>query len=136
MARSDILEILQSGMELPGGVVLFEDPPVHTMHRGLMSRVFTPRRMAALEDQVREFCAREFNDGLYDPDNESLWLFAYALAALVHETDSPDVELAAGFYDDATVEQETGDAGPSPWAMAKLPQSGKNAAAMGGAKKS
>lgn len=57
-ARSDILEILQSGMELPSGVVLFEDPPLHTMHRGLMSRVFTPRRMAALEDQVREFCAR------------------------------------------------------------------------------
>ena len=57
-ARSDILEILQSGMELPPGVVLFEDPPVHTMHRGLMSRVFTPRRMAALEHEVREFCAR------------------------------------------------------------------------------
>ncbi len=60
-ARSDILEILQSGMELPSGVVLFEDPPVHTMHRGLMSRVFTPRRMAALEDQVREFCARSLD---------------------------------------------------------------------------
>jgi cytochrome P450 len=56
--RSDILEILQSGMELPPGVVLFEDPPLHTMHRGLMSRVFTPRRMAALEDEVRAFCAR------------------------------------------------------------------------------
>jgi cytochrome P450 len=56
--RSDILEILQSGMELPPGVVLFEDPPLHTMHRGLMSRVFTPRRMAQLEDQVRAFCAR------------------------------------------------------------------------------
>ena len=37
----------------PPGVILFEDPPLHTMHRGLMSRVFTPRRMAALEDQVR-----------------------------------------------------------------------------------
>ena len=56
-ARSDILEIVQSGMELPSGVVLFEDPPVHTMHRGLMSRVFTPRRMSALEQQVRDFCA-------------------------------------------------------------------------------
>jgi cytochrome P450 len=56
-ARSDILEIIQSGMELPSGVVLFEDPPVHTMHRGLMSRVFTPRRMSALEQQVRDFCA-------------------------------------------------------------------------------
>jgi cytochrome P450 len=56
-ARGDILEIVQSGMELPPGVVLFEDPPRHTMHRGLMSRVFTPKRMAALEDQVRAFCA-------------------------------------------------------------------------------
>ncbi len=56
-ARGDILEIIQSGMDLPSGVVLFEDPPVHTMHRGLMSRVFTPRRMNALEDQVRAFCA-------------------------------------------------------------------------------
>ena len=56
--RSDILDIIKSGVELPPGVLLFEDPPLHTMHRGLMSRVFTPRRMAALEDQVREFCAR------------------------------------------------------------------------------
>lgn len=54
--RSDILDIIKSGFDLPSGVILFEDPPVHTMHRGLMSRVFTPRRMAALEDQVREFC--------------------------------------------------------------------------------
>ena len=57
-SRSDILEIVQSGMDLPSGVVLFEDPPLHSMHRGLMSRVFTPKRMAALEDQVRDFCAR------------------------------------------------------------------------------
>ena len=55
-SRGDILEVVQSGLELPPGVVLFEDPPLHTMHRGLMSRVFTPRRMAELEDQVRAFC--------------------------------------------------------------------------------
>jgi cytochrome P450 len=56
-SRSDILEIIQSGMDLPPAVVMFEDPPEHTMHRGLMSRVFTPRRMNALEQQVRDFCA-------------------------------------------------------------------------------
>ena len=56
--RSDILDLIKAGIELPSGVILFEDPPVHTMHRGLMSRVFTPRRMAALEDQVRDFCIR------------------------------------------------------------------------------
>src|SRR4026208_1980283 len=54
--RSDILDIIKANVELPPGVILFEDPPLHTMHRGLMSRVFTPRRMAALEDQVRRFC--------------------------------------------------------------------------------
>ena len=59
--RSDILDIIKAGVELPPGVILFEDPPVHTMHRGLMSRVFTPRRMAALEDQVRAFCARSLD---------------------------------------------------------------------------
>jgi cytochrome P450 len=56
--RSPILDIIKAGVELPPGVILFEDPPVHTMHRALMSRVFTPRQMAALEGQCREFCAR------------------------------------------------------------------------------
>src|SRR5262249_28078856 len=32
--------------------------PPHTLHRGLLSRVFTPRRMNSIEPQVREFCAR------------------------------------------------------------------------------
>src|ERR1700751_3661614 len=31
-------------------------PPVHTMLRGLMSRGFTPRRMAAIEHEIRQFC--------------------------------------------------------------------------------
>jgi cytochrome P450 len=55
-SRSDILEIIKGDFDLPSGVVMFEDPPTHTMHRGLMSRVFTPRRMSELEDQVREYC--------------------------------------------------------------------------------
>ncbi len=55
-SRGDILEIIQSGFDLPSGVVMFEDPPVHTMHRGLMARVFTPKRMNDLEDRVRAYC--------------------------------------------------------------------------------
>ena len=57
-ARSDILDVIKAGVELPQGVIMFEDPPVHTMHRRLLSRVFTPKRMALLEDQVRDFCIR------------------------------------------------------------------------------
>ncbi|GFG72782.1 cytochrome P450 [Mycobacterium botniense] len=57
-SRGDILELIQSDFDMPPGVMMFEDPPMHTMLRGLMSRVFTPRRMAAIEDQIRRFCVR------------------------------------------------------------------------------
>ena len=56
--RSDILEIIKANVELPSGLILFEDPPVHDVHRSLLSRVFTPKRMNELEPKVRDFCAR------------------------------------------------------------------------------
>ncbi|CAN5352961.1 cytochrome P450 [soil metagenome] len=57
-SRSDILELVQSEFDMPPGVMMFQDPPQHTMLRGLMSRVFTPRRMAEIEDQIRQYCVR------------------------------------------------------------------------------
>jgi cytochrome P450 len=57
-SRSDILELVQSKFGMPPGVMMFQDPPLHTMLRGLMARVFTPRRMAAIEDQIRAYCVR------------------------------------------------------------------------------
>ena len=38
--RSDILELVKSDFDMPEGVMMFEDPPEHTMLRGLMARVF------------------------------------------------------------------------------------------------
>ncbi|WP_204080780.1 cytochrome P450 [Mycobacterium riyadhense] len=57
-SRSDILELVKSEFDMPPGVMMFEDPPMHTMLRGVMSRVFTPRRMAEIEDQIRRYCVR------------------------------------------------------------------------------
>ena len=56
--QGSTLEIIMANMEIPPGLILFEDPPVHDVHRGLLSRVFTPRKMNAIEPKVREFCAR------------------------------------------------------------------------------
>ena len=55
--RGAILELIKADIEMPPGVIIFEDPPMHTVHRGLLSRVFTPKKMNALEPQIREFCA-------------------------------------------------------------------------------
>src|ERR1700744_5452545 len=56
--RSDILELVKSKFDMPRGVMMFQDPPEHTALRGLMSRGFTPRRMGAIEDQIRQYCVR------------------------------------------------------------------------------
>src|ERR1700681_4208972 len=56
--RSDILELVKSKFDMPHDVLIFQDPPMHTMLRGLMGRVFTPRRMAAIEYQIRQYCVR------------------------------------------------------------------------------
>ena len=56
--RGTTMDIIMSGIELPPGVILFEDPPIHDLHRRLLSRVFTPRRMEAIEPLTRDFCVR------------------------------------------------------------------------------
>jgi cytochrome P450 len=57
-ARGSVLEFIKADIEMPPGVVIFEDPPEHDVHRGLLSRVFTPRKMNAIEPKVRQFCQR------------------------------------------------------------------------------
>ena len=60
-AKGTLLEIIKADITLPPGTFIFEDPPAHDLHRGLMSRVFTPRRMAAIEPEIRAFCARSLD---------------------------------------------------------------------------
>ncbi|WP_428365842.1 cytochrome P450 [Mycolicibacterium sp.] len=60
--RGALLEIIKSGMEIPPGTLIFEDPPIHNIHRNLLSRMFTPRKVQALEPKIREFTA-----GCLDP---------------------------------------------------------------------
>ena len=54
-SRGVTLEFIRSGIQMPPGSVIFEDPPSHTIHRSLLSRMFTPKKVAALEPQVRQF---------------------------------------------------------------------------------
>src|SRR5438045_3211013 len=55
-AKGDILEVVKADPVMPLGTFINEDPPLHTIHRALVSRAFTPRRMKEVEDKVRTFC--------------------------------------------------------------------------------
>ena len=57
--RGSVLEMIKMGVDIPPGSILFEDPPTHDIHRSLLSRVFTPRRIAEIEPKVRAFCATQ-----------------------------------------------------------------------------
>ena len=56
-AKGTLLEAIRAGIENPPGLFIGEDPPLHEMHRNILSRAVTPRRVATLEPQIRELCA-------------------------------------------------------------------------------
>ncbi len=57
-SRGVILELIKANIEMPPGTLIMEDPPIHNIHRQLLARVFSPKRVADLEPRVREYCRR------------------------------------------------------------------------------
>jgi cytochrome P450 len=62
-SKGGVLDVLKAGIEMPVGMFIFEDPPQHTAHRGVVSKIFTPKSMREIEPQIRQFCAATL-DGL------------------------------------------------------------------------
>jgi cytochrome P450 len=60
-ARGAIIELIKANIEIPPGTVIFEDPPIHDIHRKLLARMFTPRKVNALEPVIREYCAQSLD---------------------------------------------------------------------------
>jgi cytochrome P450 len=57
-AQGTVLESMDGGSMSSTGMMIFMDPPDHTALRRLVSRAFTPRRISALEDRIRDICAQ------------------------------------------------------------------------------
>jgi cytochrome P450 len=60
-AKGAIIELIKADIAMPSGVLIFEDPPAHDIHRKLLARMFTPRKIMALEPKIREYCARSLD---------------------------------------------------------------------------
>jgi cytochrome P450 len=53
-----VLEHIKRRATFPDPIFIFHDPPVHTIYRGLVTRIFTPAKMNALAGQIRAYCAK------------------------------------------------------------------------------
>src|SRR3546814_5284408 len=58
---SDVCSSDLANVQAPAGIFIMEDPPIHTAHRGALSRIFTPKNMSMLEPKIRDFCARSLD---------------------------------------------------------------------------
>jgi cytochrome P450 len=55
-AHGVFLELIKANIEIPPGTLIMEDPPIHNIHRQLLARIFSPRRVADLEAPIRQYC--------------------------------------------------------------------------------
>ena len=56
-AWGTVLEMMQDEPSIDGAMMIWLDPPAHTRLRKLVSRAFSPQRIAALEDEIRRIAA-------------------------------------------------------------------------------
>ncbi|OEU99736.1 cytochrome [Streptomyces qinglanensis] len=80
----------------PGTHMLISDPPDHTRLRKLVSRQFTPRRIAALEPRIRELTAGLLDRMLAHPDGRADLVdslaFPLPIAVICELLGVPDLE--------------------------------------------
>jgi cytochrome P450 len=60
-AHNTTIEMMVDEPNVDSGMFIGLDPPTHTQYRGLVSRAFTPRRIAGIEDDIRQI-ARDLLD--------------------------------------------------------------------------
>lgn len=81
-AHGTVLELMKPE-PLPTKQMIFLDPPEHTTLRALVSRAFTPRRVAAMEDRVRQICSELLDPHVGSGGFDYLQDFAALLPSMV-----------------------------------------------------
>jgi cytochrome P450 len=81
-ARGTVLELIDRPIQAFAPMI-FQDPPYHTLLRALVSRAFTPRRIASLETRIRELSARYLDPWVGTGSFDFVQEFAAKLPAMV-----------------------------------------------------
>jgi cytochrome P450 len=123
-ARGTVLEMIDTGPEgAPPppdgeggfGLMIFMDPPAHDHLRRLVSRAFTPRRVAERETRIRELCAQSLDPQIGGAGFDYLEDFAAKIPTMVIGSllgMAPEVQEELRIWGDLLMRYEPD--GPSP----------------------
>ncbi|MCG8590782.1 MAG: cytochrome P450 [Proteobacteria bacterium] len=112
--RGTVIEMMDAPLADPP--MIFMDPPRHTSFRKLVSKTFTPRRIAALEPRIRALCAGYLDPLQGEECFDYLVEFGAKLPVMVissllgvPESDQDQLRI----WSDMTLHREPGETGPS-----------------------
>jgi cytochrome P450 len=94
-----------------GGMIIWLDPPKHTVMRRLVSRAFTSRRVSMIEDHIREVCAElldaQLGAGTFDYVQEFTAILPPTIIAALIGVPEADKERLRHVVDDVFHIDET-----------------------------
>jgi cytochrome P450 len=124
--RGSTYSNIKADVQIPEGLFVAEDDPIHAVHRGLVSRLFTPRSINGLEPRIRALCDEMFDSvaglgrfdfmkdvavkipvrviamlvGLPESDHAELHEIAHQTENSTQEVALAGISAMAGFFDE------------------------------------
>jgi cytochrome P450 len=101
--KGGVYNVVIAGIDMPAGLFIFEDPPGHTIHRALVSRLFTPRAVSRIEPQIRELFSQVTKSVAGEPRFDFMRDYAHKLpirviGMLLGLPESDHAQLQAVFH--------------------------------------
>jgi cytochrome P450 len=111
------------GDPIPFPIMIMMDPPLHDSFRKVVSRAYTPRRIAALEDRIRELCAEYLDPFVGEGGFDFVRDFGMRLPVMVISTllgfpEEDHDQLRE--WSDVSLHREEGKEGATPEAQAAM----------------
>jgi cytochrome P450 len=110
--KGGVYNVVSAGIDMPPGLFIFEDPPGHTIHRALVSRLFTPRAVSRIEPQIRDLFSQVTKSVSGEPRFDFMRDYAHKLpirviGMLLGLPESDHAQLQAVFH--RNMNQNTAD---------------------------
>ncbi len=112
-----VFSVIRAGTPIPSGMFIFEDAPLHTIHRALVSRLFTVKAVSRIEPQIEALFNEVAESIVGRPDFDFMSDFAHrmpvrVIGMLLGLPEKDHADLQATFHRTMHKDKSQGDYEP------------------------